>query len=177
MGNILGINLILLTILLSPDSLSWGKQVENEGIRTRFSNEAIYSLWISTRKNESSFSLLETSDRGKKFYDAMLINPFRLKEIPADLEIDNTRKSSRQNDNQQNNFTFEENQLRKNISGYRFHQIPFAEKFFDSSLKIISGLLVGQYKEDDPLIKGLETSKEMDIIKSLSVLLQVQFQF
>jgi hypothetical protein len=177
MGNVFTLNLILLTILLSPDNLSWGKQLEKESISARHPNEPIYSLWISNQNNELPFSLLEAPETQKNFNDAELINSFRIKEIPAGLEIDNDKKSSSPNDVRENNLTFEKDQLRKSNSGYRFHQIPFAEKIFDPSLKIISGLLVGQYKEDDPFIKGLESYKEMDIIKSFSVFLQVQFQF
>jgi hypothetical protein len=175
MGKGLRINLIGVAILLALESLSLGASLEDGDLPAKSPTEPVYSLWISTEK-KSAFPLLDAGEGQKNFSDARRINLSAVNEIPMDVETDPGRKSPFPNGIPENNpMQIERDLLRKNNSGYRFHQIPFAETDLDPSLKIVSGLLVGQY--EDPLSRGAETFKETDIIKSLTFLLQVNLQF
>lgn len=176
MGNTFAINLILLTILLPFGNPVWGKPLEDERLFARHPNGPVYGLWISNQNNGPPPSLLDASCIWKNFKQAGSVTPFQLKEIATNLEIDNDTKSSARNEGKAHNLTFEREQMRPTNSAYRFHQIPFPETNLDPFLKIIPGLLLGQY-QDDSLFKGAETPKEREIVKSFSVLLQLQFQF
>ena len=178
MGKAFRIILLATAALLSFESFCLSAQVETGPPPASSANEPLPTLLASTPINEAAFFLPQMFAGLKPFDASGFTTPFRVKENLGDWEIEQVRRSSPKNDTQENNPIYSERDyLRKNISGYRFHQIPFSETFLDSFSKIISGLAVGQYKEPDALFRGLEASKEIDIVKSLSILLQLELHF
>jgi hypothetical protein len=178
MGKMLTISLILVTIVLSFYTLSFGDQLAKGISPTNSSNELIYGKWILHQKGEPSFSSPEKAGSGSNLYGANSSKTLRNREFSMNPEITNTTQSPATAEIQKKDLShFENSQLSKGKYSYHFGKIHLTKNNLDPSLDFISSLSAAQYKEENPLSWALEKFKENDIFKSLAILLELKLNF
>jgi hypothetical protein len=178
MGKIFRISPILVTIVLSFYSLSFGDQLAKGISPTNSSNELIYGQWILPQKGEPPFSSPENAGSGSTLYGAKPSKAIRNREFSMNPEITNTMQSPATTEIQKKDLShFENSQLSKGKSSYHFGKIHLTKNNLDPSLDFISSLSVAQYKEENPLSWTLEKFKENDIFKCLAILLELKLNF
>jgi hypothetical protein len=178
MGKMFRISIILVTIVLSFYSLSFGDQSAKEKSSTNSSNDLIYGQWILHQKGEPPFSSPEKAGAGSTLYGAKPSKAIRNREFSMNPEIANTIQSPAITKIGKKELSqFENSQLSKGKSSYHLGKIQLTKNNFDPSLKFISSLSVAQYKEENPLSWTLENFKENYIFKSLAIILELKLNF
>jgi hypothetical protein len=178
MGKIFRISLILVTIVLSFYSLSFGGQLAKGISPSNSSNELIFGKWILHLEGEPPFSSPEKAGSGSNLYGANPSKAIRNREFSMNPEIINTMQSPATTEIQKKDlFHFENSQLSKGNSSYNFGNIHLTKTNLDPSLDFISSLSVAQYEEENPLCWTLEKFKENDIFKSIAILLELKLIF
>ena len=178
MGKVLKISLILLTIVLSFYSLSFGGQLEEGILPTNFSHELIFCQWILNQKGDLPFSLFEKADSGNNLYGDMLIKAIREREFSLNPNVTNTMHFPATTDIQKMELShFKNGQLLKEKSSYHFWKTHLPGDNLDYSPNFNFSLSVAKYKEENTLSWTLERFKENDIIKSLAILLELSLNF
>ena len=178
MGKILRISPILVTIVLSFYSLSFGDQLAKGISSTNSSHELIYGKWILHQEGEPPFSSPQKAGSGSNLYGANPSKAIRNREFSMNPEITNTMQSPATTEIQKKDLShFENSQLSKGKSSYHFGKIHLTKNNLDPSLDFISILSVAQYKEENPLSWTLEKLEENDIFKSIAILLEFNLTF
>jgi hypothetical protein len=178
MGKIFRTSLILITILLSFYSVSFGGQLA-EGISpTDFLNELIYEQWILHQNGDPPFSLPEKAGSGYTLYFVKPSKTIRNQEFSLNQEIAFIMKAPHISEIRKKKLSHVDNtQLSKGKSSNHFWIIPIIKTNLDPSLILIPSLSIAQYEEENPLSWTLEKFKETDIFKSLSILLELKLNF
>ena len=178
MGKVFRISLILVTMVLFSDSLSFGDQLEKGILPANFSQEVISGPWILHQKGELSFSSSERAESGNPLYGAKPIKALRNRVFSMNPEITDTMPSPVTTEVQKKElFHFENGQLSKGKSGYHFGKIHLTRNNLDPFINFISRLSVAKYEEKDTLSWASERYKEDDIFKSLAIFLELKFNF
>jgi hypothetical protein len=178
MGKVLKISLILVTIVLSFYSLSFGGQLEKGILPTNFSHELIYGQWILNQKGDLPFSLFEKAGSINTLYGDMPIETIRNREFSLKPEVTNSSQSPATTDIQKMELShFKNGQLLKEKSSYHFGKTHLPGDNLDYSSNFNFSLSLAKYKEENTLSWTLERFKENDIIKSLAILLELNLNF
>jgi len=178
MGKFFRISLILVTILLSFYSLSFGDELAKGIFATNSSNELINGKWILPQEGEPPFSSPEKAGSGNNLYGANPSKGIRNREFSMNPEITNTMQSPATTEIQEKDLSyFENSQLSKGQSNSHLAKIHLTKNNLGPSLGFISSLSVAQYKEENPLSWNLERFKEDDIFKSLAIFLELKLNF
>jgi hypothetical protein len=178
MGKSFRISLIMVTVVLSFYSLSFGDPLAKGIIPTNSSNEMIYGQWILHQKGEAPFASPEKVGSGSTLYGVKPGKVIRNRELSMNPEITNTMQSLATTEIQKKDLShFENSQLSKGKSSYHFGEIHLTKNNLDPSLEFISSLSVAQYKEENPPFWTLEKFRENDLFKSLAILLKLKLKF
>jgi len=178
MGKFFMISLILVTMVLSFYSLSFGEE-EAKGIFPRNSlNELIYGKWLLQRKGQDPFSSSPKAGLGSTLNGAKPGKAIKNREHPLGPEITDPMHYPAATEIQERELFHSENsQPSKEKSGYHFGKIHLTKNNLDPSLDFISRLSVAQFKEESPPSWTLEKFKENDIFKSLVIFLELKLNF
>jgi len=178
MEKVFKISLILVTIVLSFYSLSFGGQLEKGILPTNLYHELIYSQWILRQQGDLPFSLFEKAGSINTLYGDMPIKAISSREFSLNSEVTNTMQSPATTDIQKKELShFENGQLFEEKSSYHFGKTHLTGKNLDYSSNFNFSLSVAKYKVENTLSWTLERFKENDIIKSLAILLELSLNF
>jgi len=172
------ISLILLTIVLSSYSLSFGDQAAKAISPPNSSNDLIYGQWILHQKGEAPSPSLDKAGFGIALYGGKASKVIGNREVSMNPEIKNSLQSPATTEFQKKELSdLENSQLSKGKSRYHFGEIHLTKNNLDPSLSFISRLSTVEYEEENPLFRSLEKFREIDIFKSLAIFLELKLNF
>jgi hypothetical protein len=176
MDKILRISPILISIVLSFYSISFGDQLAKSS--TNYSNEMIYGKWILHQEGEAPLLSPERAESGSNLHGANLSQAISNREFFMNPENTNRRQSPATTEIQKKDlYLFEDGQLSKGKSRCHFGKIHLTKNNLDPSLEFIPILSLAQYKEENPGFWTLEKFRGDDIFKSIAIILEFNLNF
>jgi len=178
MDKIFRISFILVTIVLSFYSLSFADPSARGISPTSSPNEPIYGQWILHPKKEAPFSSPEKEGFGNTLHGVKSNKALWNREFSMNRDITNAMQSPATTEIQKKDLSQVENSRRsEGKSSYRFGKIDLIKNNLDPSLTFISSLSLAQHEKENPLSWTLEKFGEIDIFKSLAILLELKLNF
>jgi hypothetical protein len=180
MGKIFKISLIPAAILLSFYNLSFGDELGKGISPTNSSSELIYGPWIlpQDQKGEALFPSPDKAEFAGFLYGGKPNKTIGNREFSMNPEITNTPASTVTTEYSKEEMPdFENRQLSRGKSSYRFGKIHLIKNTLDHSLSFIPSLSAVPYKEENPLSWAPEKIRESDIYRSLAIFLELKFNF